>query len=84
MPGDFMPADNLRRGGFSQGLRASSLLYVKDDKCILFAQGYLAPHVNLILRPIILKDVDTHTTSGFNVAAGGEVLMLVPLYATWW
>ena len=30
------------------------------------------------------KDVDTHTTTGFNVAAGGVVLMLVALYATWW
>ena len=30
------------------------------------------------------QDVSTHTTGGFNVAAGGVLLMLVALYATWW
>jgi SSS family solute:Na+ symporter len=30
------------------------------------------------------KDVDTSTTSGFNVAALGVIAMLVALYATWW
>lgn len=30
------------------------------------------------------KDIDTKTTSGFNMAAGAIVLMLVALYATWW
>jgi SSS family solute:Na+ symporter len=30
------------------------------------------------------KDVDTHTTGGFNLAAVAVILMLVGLYATWW
>ena len=30
------------------------------------------------------QDVTTHTTNGFNVAAGGVVLMLIALYASWW
>ena len=30
------------------------------------------------------KDVDTSTTSGFNWAALGVVLMLAALYTTWW
>ncbi|MDH3673744.1 MAG: sodium transporter, partial [Gammaproteobacteria bacterium] len=30
------------------------------------------------------KDVDTSTTTGFNVAALVVVLMLAALYATWW
>jgi SSS family solute:Na+ symporter len=30
------------------------------------------------------KTVDTHTTSGFNLAALVVILMLVALYATWW
>jgi SSS family solute:Na+ symporter len=30
------------------------------------------------------KDVDTTTSSGFNVAGLGVVLMLIALYATWW
>jgi len=33
---------------------------------------------------IAYKDVDTHTTSGFNLAAFVIVLMLAALYATWW
>jgi SSS family solute:Na+ symporter len=30
------------------------------------------------------KDVDTATSSGFNIAGLGVVLMLIALYATWW
>ena len=30
------------------------------------------------------KEVDTHTTGGFNLAAVVITLMLVGLYATWW
>ena len=30
------------------------------------------------------KDVDTHTTGGFNLAAFVIILMLTALYATWW
>ena len=30
------------------------------------------------------KDIDTTTTSGFNVGAAVVVLMLTALYATWW
>ena len=30
------------------------------------------------------EDVDTHTTTGFNLAAFVIVLMLIALYATWW
>jgi SSS family solute:Na+ symporter len=30
------------------------------------------------------EDVDTSTTSGFNWAALGIVLMLTALYVTWW
>ena len=30
------------------------------------------------------KEVDTHTTGGFNLAAVVIILMLVGLYATWW
>ena len=30
------------------------------------------------------QDGDTHTTTGFNGAAAGILLMLFALYATWW
>jgi SSS family solute:Na+ symporter len=30
------------------------------------------------------QDVDTATTSGFNLAALGIILMLIALYVTWW
>jgi SSS family solute:Na+ symporter len=33
---------------------------------------------------IAYEDVDTTTTSGFNTASVGVILMLVALYATWW
>jgi SSS family solute:Na+ symporter len=33
---------------------------------------------------IAYKDVDTHTSGGFNLAAAVVVLMLIALYATWW
>ena len=33
---------------------------------------------------IAYEDVDTSTTSGFNIAAVGILLMLGALYATWW
>ena len=33
---------------------------------------------------IAYEDVDTKTTSGFNMAALGIILMLAALYATWW
>ena len=33
---------------------------------------------------IAYEDVDTKTSSGFNIAALGVVLMLAALYATWW
>ena len=29
-------------------------------------------------------DVDTRTTTGFNISALAVVLMLIGLYATWW
>jgi len=35
-------------------------------------------------QAIAYKDVDTTTTSGFNIAAVAVCLMLVGLYATWW
>jgi len=30
------------------------------------------------------QDVDTRTTTGFNISALAVVLMLIGLYATWW
>jgi SSS family solute:Na+ symporter len=33
---------------------------------------------------IAYEDVDTSTSSGFNICAVGIVLMLGALYATWW
>ena len=30
------------------------------------------------------KDIDTHTTGGFNLAALVVILMLAGLYAAWW
>ncbi len=30
------------------------------------------------------QDVDTRTTSGFNIAAVGIILLLAALYASWW
>ncbi|MEJ2274861.1 MAG: sodium/solute symporter, partial [Woeseiaceae bacterium] len=35
-------------------------------------------------RAVNYKDVDTHTTGGFNLAALVVILMLIGLYATWW
>ena len=35
-------------------------------------------------KAVNYKEVDTHTTGGFNLAAGVVILMLIGLYATWW
>jgi SSS family solute:Na+ symporter len=35
-------------------------------------------------KAIAYKDVDTSTSSGFNIAALVVILMLAALYATWW
>ena len=35
-------------------------------------------------KAVDYKNIDTHTTGGFNLAAFVVILMLVGLYATWW
>ena len=52
--------------------------------CVLAAAVTYLTGAKVQEKAIDLNDVSFKTTSGFNVASIGVVLVLIAIYATWW